>query len=1119
MSDRFFPPTTRLAQATLVACLTATLIPTAPVRADHGAGGPVHSNLQIHVLDPADPSILTYSFGDWAGPWWVADASPPGADKVPLIVVAFETTVPSGETPMRQAHFAVLVMTETGQVQILQNEAVGPADSEIQFVEILRPGVLITGLDVYQGSDPNSLTVHHYTWDAVGLRFDPDPPDTTAALPVRSPAADQLKFGAGGVFTDIDITTNASVRSASRFVLVGQDTPPSLSVEAEPRGGLYTTTVAVVPFATDPAAAIRFTLTSDGTPPPDPDAGSPLFGSDGPDPGTDPDPIHLLPRTTSSTIWRLKLKAFSGPLSSEVVEETYVVAASLFADSDHDGLPDIWEAANGFDPLRSDRNRDTDGDGCSDFDERRLGSLENDPGSVCVETRQVRLSGSVNRPDAIAVSGATVETISPGGLDLVSDPNRIHAVTDPNGAFTGARTLGESHVILHAVDPNEPQVVLHRFVPDTRWALPPRRFGDPGFFSDPNVLSDLNRLLDPNTWFDQYKANLQYDIQIAGLGVDGRSSAVLQIVENEVEALLPGLVRDHIGFPVEIDEDNAPPGDFPGPGDIDLDGDRELDADRNDPPLEVFPGAGDTDLDGDLAFDGFVLELGRQGAGLTGRRLELLEEFGEPVSLLVATVEDPNVSTYAGWFDLAEDVVRAVPDCAGFFGTTDDVLTDLLDGRTLDPNGIGGCIDALPASFAAGAAASGSASLLPADLRGLVAAVRAAARAMAAIYGRVLLRGESGFYERGDALATGLLYRAIVARLVEARAGDPNALSDIVLGAEEGARAVQEARTLAGAGRPDALSHLLQGVRVLAAALDAADGDPGGLANLNARMNGLVYRIDRLAGDPNGLLALEQAADDFLQPDTDPPVVAIFPSGTLFTGPLVVTLLSDEPATIHYTLDGSDPAPGGASTFTAANEAAVAINADTTLSWMASDVPWLNLSGISRATYLRDADADAVADINDNCPPTYNPGQENFDGDPQGDACDPDDDNDLVADAADCRPMDNSLWAAPDELPITLIFTNVTNLEWTSLALAAGPATFYDLIRGLASDLRSAGPGHQFDAAVCRLDNGPAPAMTDMELPGPGGIFYYLVRGENACGTGLYGRGTDGAEEVSLACP
>jgi len=56
-----------------------------------------------------------------------------------------------------------------------------------------------------------------------------------------------------------------------------------------------------------------------------------------------------------------------------------------------------------------------------------------------------------------------------------------------------------------------------------------------------------------------------------------------------------------------------------------------------------------------------------------------------------------------------------------------------------------------------------------------------------------------------------------------------------------------------------------------------------------------------------------------------------------------------------------------------------------------------------------DIDGDGIENKDDNCPETPNPGQENFDLDFQGDACDPDKDGDLDPDETDCAPLDASV--------------------------------------------------------------------------------------------------------------
>ncbi len=63
-----------------------------------------------------------------------------------------------------------------------------------------------------------------------------------------------------------------------------------------------------------------------------------------------------------------------------------------------------------------------------------------------------------------------------------------------------------------------------------------------------------------------------------------------------------------------------------------------------------------------------------------------------------------------------------------------------------------------------------------------------------------------------------------------------------------------------------------------------------------------------------------------------------------------------------------------------------------------------------------DKDGDGVLDFQDNCLYEPNPDQADYDLDTTGDACDPDDDNDLTADELDCGPFDQGVYPGAEEL-------------------------------------------------------------------------------------------------------
>ncbi|HET8946501.1 MAG TPA: immunoglobulin domain-containing protein [Candidatus Polarisedimenticolia bacterium] len=131
-----------------------------------------------------------------------------------------------------------------------------------------------------------------------------------------------------------------------------------------------------------------------------------------------------------------------------------------------------------------------------------------------------------------------------------------------------------------------------------------------------------------------------------------------------------------------------------------------------------------------------------------------------------------------------------------------------------------------------------------------------------------------------------------------------------------------------------------------------------------------------------------------------------------------------------------------------------------------------------------------------------------------------DSDSDGVADGCDCAPGDASAWAVPgDAATLNLTHTppgagGVTSLSWSAPATGGTAAgMLYDVVRSsVAADFVAAG--------ICvESDDGPNTVATDASAPAAGGIFFYVVRPQDACGPGVSHRDKDGNPRPARDCP
>jgi hypothetical protein len=100
---------------------------------------------------------------------------------------------------------------------------------------------------------------------------------------------------------------------------------------------------------------------------------------------------------------------------------------------------------------------------------------------------------------------------------------------------------------------------------------------------------------------------------------------------------------------------------------------------------------------------------------------------------------------------------------------------------------------------------------------------------------------------------------------------------------------------------------------------------------------------------------------------------------------------------------------------------------------------------------------------------------------------------------------------SPPETQNVVVAADKATYSWTAAAFA----TQYDVVRGSTAAF-PVGPGGGDE--VC-FDNLPGTTFNDLTVPAPGAGFWYLSRGENACGIGTFGTQTGGSPRITTTCP
>lgn len=944
----------RFALFAIVASIAALV--TFPVRAQA-----LHGTVEIEYTN-ADGSFrppVRWVLGDHARAVRTINADSSGFFD---LIVGYETLDAQDRTNSR---IGFLLGAGNGNYNLGTNFAVGsPGDVVVGLVvgDFVAPADGKDDFDVYLSRDPRGpasvTTRHRYKGNGNGT-FTFQSSQSATAPPSALPSGPQLIQLDGQNGPD-RLRVNRWDEQRSDLPIASTTTPGDVSLPdafASPPAGTYDSTIAVTFAPTKIDACLTIYYTLDGSVPA---PGGPTTYSM---PSTALAPLYVYKSTT------LRWRARCSPNQSADRQHVYTITSSPQADTDGDGIPDVYEidadgrAKPGFDPLIS--AVDSDGDGAMDLLELLRGTDVFTPrecdgganaGATCDDDADCDsnvcsflCAGGINAGDpctsGIDCPGSTcgdAAPSNPGGLYLLSGSAKhafpalagslaegvdlsgavtstLSAAVNGSGEWSNLQVPAAQDVLPAVVDTKEVDgdVLLTRFVAD---------------FELPNAEAHQSWSTGAQ-WLSAAQAAFGTDQIKGGMALEPATSGRLALVAHEA---------------------------------------------REELALQGVPVADSSS------------RLGRVGQGLS-----------ESDQLALSAVLDVPTLAYLVELGGARAELAIFDQHASF---SDALIATIIevDAAAITPSEVAfaehAAAGSVPAALDAGLTARGfgasqrqavadraraEAGAITGAVKGAVVldAVQDPANAQAGLAGQHVL----ALRERGDVLLS--LVDAANGNLTDLatlEAAGP-ALAALCLAAYEQEQAQESAK----APPPTwGTSQITCGKSTLLDVVLATGGEQASVNALVANAAGLIYDVLGAACDPAALSDIAARSGEFIVPDTTAPVTTITPPAGLYaTWPIEVTFSLDEPAMLYMRTGGADPVIGEAGTISYEGGTSLTLVAETELRYFAVDSAG-NREAIRVAAYRIDRDGDGVPDAQDNCPYVANVPQTDSDGDGTGDACD-----------------------------------------------------------------------------------------------------------------------------------